>query len=218
MLAGLPACKKGTWLQPVFIAQYTANGTPYYKQADYNTNAAGYAITPVTDIATIGNNNDSITRRYGSSLVDANGLNSITVYIVKKFHRNQLDSITNGYRIKNENDFYNLFKAGNIGVYNTPAGPTACIDIAIRDTGEYVFNPPQFATPVPAGQDTANGFEITNSTTAINFIGIEGLPTLVPLKLIMVTIRFKCRLYNMSSVHNERIFTDGIYQGYFADY
>ncbi len=216
---GFSTCKKDTWPEPHFIMQYTAAGHSYSKQVDYNTNASAYDITPAASVASYVVSSDTIIMRFTSSLTDADNQHAINVSITKPFHRNQLDSTATGYRLKSNDDFYNLFKEGSPGVYTYPAtsnNPT--IDIVIRDSGQYVFEPPQFTPPVPAAQDTENSFEILNSNTDVNFISVDGLPTLVPLRLIMVTIRFKCRLYSINYAHNERIFTDGTYQGYFAGY
>jgi hypothetical protein len=215
---GFSTCKKDTWPQPHFIMQYNAAGNTYRNEADYNSNSQAYDLTPLSSITTIAVSSDSVLLRFVSSLTAADNLHSITVSVTKQFHRNQLDSSATSYRIKNNDDFYNLFKQGHLNVYTYPAtsnDPT--IDIVIRDSGEYVFEPPQFTPPVPATLDPENKFEIMNSNTDINFISVDGLPELVPLRLVMVTINFKCRLYNAASPNNERIFTEGVYQGFFRD-
>lgn len=219
IIACFTGCNKDTWPQPHFILKYTAVGGTYNKEADYNSNNPSYDLTPLTSISTFVLSADSILIRFNSELLDVDGNHQATVSVTKLFHRSQLDSTSTGYRIKNDNDFYSLFTAGTrqIGSDQLTDPYREGMAIIIKDTTPYMFEPPMFTVPTAPQQDAQNSFEIMNSETDINFISVDGLPTLQPLRLIMVTVNFKCRLYNFNSPNNERIFTNGTFQGYFRD-
>ena len=70
-----------------------------------------------------------------------------------------------------------------------------------------------FTPPTPAFMDSANNFEMTDVATDINWTSVP--VTFSGSAAVLVTVKFKCRLYNNNAPHNELVLTDGTFKGMF---
>ncbi len=221
MVVALSACKKEVIPQPDFILQYDSPAGSYNAVSQYRWETTqNYQLLPFTAISYIGASSaDSILIRFTSTIQDRGGHPGLEVSFSKLFSRNQLDSLSGRYIIKNEADFYNVFKTGSIAAAEQVSGVNReGLEIRLQDLKTYVLGGNVSAT-LPAYSDTANLSEVSTSEKNIDFAALAklGIVTENPVRLIMVDVKFKCKLFNKDLAGDSLILTNGRFQGFFQD-
>lgn len=221
-------CKKDEiWPEPDFILQYeNAQGT-YSKISHYRSGSSEeYQLLPATSRTyVIDHQSDSIRIKYTSMLFDRSGKPVIYVTIGKFFHRSQLDSLPSGEFVpKNADDFCNIFKKGMVNIMSLQSSDNRKegLDIKLQDSTSYIFqDDPQsnLYLTIPAYLDSANYFEIIDAKSEVDFRSLSDLSIISSnsYSAIMVTIKFKCKLYDIAEPHPTIELINGTFQGVFSD-
>lgn len=167
---------------------------------------------------------DSVCIGYRSYIADAMG-SLATLTLFKKYSKNDLDSSESRWIPKTDALFYDVFKTGKLKIKwysnSDPQYEGADIDLT-KNSERYIYqNSPLSGLniPIPSYQDPANEFEIVNINTSREWFtfAYRDVPASEQARKVMVEIKFKCKLYKVTSPHDEALITEGTFQSYFAD-
>ena len=206
--------KKTTWPEPDFILSYQTSQGTYNQISQYRWGKnEDHQLIPEANVSwTNTPNRDSFLLDYTSYLKDKSGRPIIGIVIRKNFLSNQLDFPQSGPPVvKNSDDFYNIFKTGKVSI---SANGQEGLNCTLHDSTLYLLQ--AFG---PAYLDTANYFEITTANQDVDFssLHVQNIISTNSYRALMVTINFKCKLFNSSLPTDSLILSNGVFQGYFID-
>jgi hypothetical protein len=226
VLFSINCSKKKHLPSPILILEYETDFETFSKISDYSKGVTGNQLVAAPSALCNKSNNDSILLCFFSGLKDSDNNPSVNITICKYFHQDQLNTDENGCLFpKNENDFYDVFKKGKINIINLDSSDRhpEGIDIGISTTtGSYIFQNSFFynlTIPFPAYLDTSNSFEIIDASKEYNWLQILSVNNAINVsaRKILVSLKFRCKLYDITAPHDSFMVKRGVFQGIFVD-
>ncbi|MBL0308177.1 MAG: hypothetical protein IPP77_00295 [Bacteroidetes bacterium] len=214
--------KNDTYPSPEIMLEYTSNSIAYSNSWLYTLRNEDNILSNNAGIECSNSSSspDSILICYHSTLKDSNNYPTMIVRICKSFAKNNLVSINGCYYPKNAEDFFSVFEDNPLPIINFDSVNYRAEGVSLVLMPE-LLKSYSFAnyTSVPPSLDTFNNIVITNSASNINWL---------PYSLntnnlnefawkILVTINFRCKLYNFYAPHDSLLLNNGIFQGVFVD-
>lgn len=166
-------------------------------------NNNSYKLKP-SYITTSIDGNDSVKLIFTSSLIDINESIVVDLSLSKVYHKSLVDSITNGWVLKNDSDFSSLFASGSKN---------------INDVGFNLNKNGKSYQLIPSITGTSNSeFVIENVFNNVDWLILasQGFLPSGSYRKTIVKFNFDTKLYNAQT--NDTIsLTNGQFQGLFVD-
>lgn len=166
---------------------------------------------------------DSMDIVYKSFLTDTLNNISALLSITKVYHRNQLDSTSYGWVLKNSDDFFSIFSKGKMNVLSSEAyAKNEGVSFQISTNSKHYHTHPNgfgISHSVIPHLDPSNEFIVEDTHTEINWgaLSLTGLLPNIEARKVLVNFSFKAKLINNDNPNDSIIITSGRFQGFFAD-
>lgn len=206
---------------PILRLEYNSALSNYSGYTQYDFSSSSFQLQPSTSVTfSISPLGDSIELSFLSQLKDKTGLPSTIVIVSKRFARNQCDSTTTGWVLKNDDDFSNVFEQSNIeSRYFDGSSMRDGLYLALSLSGANYELPLTYNSHI----DTTNQFVIaevvfdTPEEQKVDWSKLisDGIVPSSPCRKAMVRFNFRCKLFD--GLNDSTVFDNGVYQGVFVD-